>query len=417
MNIDNLRKTQIFTPEKIVRDMIKTVPSLDGEILDLCAGEGIFTEVLIGEFNVNPKNITLIEIDPDLCRLLRDKFPFCNIIEGDLFEATEGLAGKFDVVFSNPPYQVMDGGGGAFGNSSVPVYSKIVEYIIEQMRPKYVSMITPSRWMIGGKGLDEYRNKVVNDFHLSLVQDFPGTNYVFKSVAIAGGVSYFLWDKDYKGKCNFNGVNRFLNQFDIVVRDNTAVSILKKILVMHPANQFCDQKVLPQKPFGLRSNVKEKYPKSTEGTVKCHAKCGEVWNVKKEIYTDKHNIKDLWKVCIVKARSQGIVDAEGNGEPSLVIGNYKVIPMGEICSETFLVADSFNNEYEAKNYLSYVKTKFYRFMLMLRLISQNISKDKFAWVPDLQDYSKAWTDQELYQHFGLTKKEIDHIESTIKELK
>jgi len=132
---------------------------------------------------------------------------------------------------------------------------------------------------------------------------------------------------------------------------------------------------------------------------------------------DNHGILGKYKVCTSKARSQGIIDAEGNRQPSPVLGTTFQISKGDSCTETYVVLAAFNTKKEADNFEAYLRLKFPRFCLMQRLISQDVNKSKFSWVPDLEDYSKAWTDEELYAHFGLTKKEIEHIEKTIKGIK
>jgi len=415
MNIEQARRTQVFTPLHIVRDMIKTVPCLSGSILDLCAGEGVFTYVLIEEFKVDPCRITLIEIDPILCDKLRKKFPLCNIIEGDLFEATKGCAGKFDVIFSNPPYQVMDGGGG-YGSSSRPIYHEIVINAIDNIQPRYVSMITPSRWMAGGKGLNDYRARMITDKRIKLIRDFPGEKEVFINTEIQGGVSYFLWDKEHNGDCEFNGYKRPLDEFDIVIRDNTAISILKKVLDKHHVGQFCDKKVLPRKPFGLPTNFKDWVPNSAEGAVKCYVpkKDGLYKFIKTESVKDSHGIFKKWNVFTGSTGRGARKDKDGR---TVVISPIFVGEYMTACLESYIVVNSFSKKSEAENFKRYMKTKFFRYCLMIRLSNVNTTKDRFAWVPDLQDYTRAYTDQDLYKHFGLTKQEIDHIESTIKELK
>jgi site-specific DNA-methyltransferase (adenine-specific) len=131
---------------------------------------------------------------------------------------------------------------------------------------------------------------------------------------------------------------------------------------------------------------------------------------------DVQGIFGKHKVCIAKARSEGITNAEGNGEPSLVTGYTFQIGKGSACLETYIVVGAFNTQKEADNYEAYLKTKFYRFCLMQRLITQDINREKFSWVPDMGDYTRSYTDEELYQHFNLTCTEIEHIERTIKTL-
>ena len=323
--------------------------------------------------------------------------------------ALDGKAERYDVVFSNPPYQAMDGGHGA---SATPIYHEIVMYAIDVLKPHYVCMITPSRWMAGGKGLNDYRARMLKDRHLRVIQDFPGNTEVFESVNISGGVSYFLWDRDYNDQCEFNGVLRDIGEFDVLVRDNISHQILKKIRANHKAI-FCNEKVLPSKPFGLRTFFKDWIPEGTPGAVKTYNRLnGNNQYTLAENLKDEQGVLGKWKVLTSSANGAG-QECDKTGAKS-VLANTLIAKPAEACTETLIVAGAFSTKKEAENYSAYMKTKFYRFMLSLRVITQHITQDRFSWVPDLGDYSKAWTDEELYKHFNLTMKEIEHIEKSIK---
>jgi site-specific DNA-methyltransferase (adenine-specific) len=188
----------------------------------------------------------------------------------------------------------------------------------------------------------------------------------------------------------------------------SAVQILKKVLAKHDG-AFCDEKVLPSKPFGLRTNFESWVPEGTPGAVKCYnVRKAENWT--KE-FSDPSGVLALWKVCT----SNGInPNADGRFE---VYNQLFVAEPVAICTETYIVTGALKTKVQAENYLGFSKTKFFRFMLSLRVIIQHLTSKCFSWVPDLGDYSKAWTDEELYEHFGLTKKEVEHVEKTIKDLK
>lgn len=415
LNASKLNWQGVKTPEDIVREMVRSVPDIKDlrKILVLFNIE--FLECLVKEMGVDPSCVTMIsdtEVESEFAKKIYGVYGTVIVehtLEG-LKRASSGCVG-FDVIFSNPPYQIEDGGG--TGNSAIPIYQEIVMHAIDNLNPKYLCMITPSRWMSGGKGLDEYRARMLADKRIRSIVDFPGNRDVFVTVDINGGVSYFLWDRDYKGLCDFNGSSRDLGEFDVVVRDNTACQILRKVL--NKSTKFCNDIVLPRKPFGLVSNFEDWVPSGTPGAVECLS-AGKVTKlVEHKNYTDNNNVIHLWKVLISKATLGGKSDTS-KGEIQLLMG-FKVLPPNHICTETYLVAGTFSTKEEAENYATYLKTKFYRFMLSLRVITQNISRDKFSWVPDLGDYNRTYTDKDLYTHFGLTKKEIEHIEKSIKAIK
>jgi len=392
---------------------VNTVPDLNKlkKILVLFNVE--FLECLVREKKINPKKIDF-GYDSEIEGLYAESVYKTNTFSlgknfSELVENTKDKVG-YDVVFSNPPYQSEDGG---YGRSAGPIYNKIVEYVIDELKPHYISMINPSRWMAGGKGLNDYRARMLKDKRLRMIQDFQGISDVFANVSIAGGVCYFLWDRDYNGLCEFNGIQRNIGEFDVLVRDNIAHQILKKVLLK--ATKFCNERVLPRKPFGLPTNFNDWVPEGTPGAVKCYTTVRggfEKW-VKSDIFNDNHGIFSKWKVLTNATTYEG---SEFKGGKRRVFTKIFVVEKGSVCTETYIVANFFNTKKEAENYSLYMKTKFYRFLLSLRVITQHINRDKFSWVPDMGDYTRSYTDQDLYQHFGLTRKEIDHIEKTIKTL-
>ena len=305
------------------------------------------------------------------------------------------------VVFGNPPYQEMDGG---YGKSAKPIYHLFVESIIDNLNPRYLSFIIPSRWMAGGMGLTKFRKRMMGDKRMRSIKHYPGQSDVFKAVLIKGGVNYFLWDRECEGKCDFNGVSRNLDEYDIILIDNKAVPILDKVLTK--GGDFLNKKVLPRKPFGIASNSKDF--KSTG--IPCYTKGKERKFVDPSSFTDTHGVKDSWKVCTSKAINP---NKEGNFHK---FNSLFLAEPGTICSETYLVLGSLGGKAEAENLMSYVSSRMARFLLGLRVNAQNVSRDKFSWVPDMKDYSKNWTDEELYKIFGLTNEEIEYIESKIKEI-
>jgi site-specific DNA-methyltransferase (adenine-specific) len=220
-------------------------------------------------------------------------------------------------------------------------------------------------------------------------------------------------EENYDGECEFCHGNtsskRFLNTHDIVLQDNNAFGILEK--VMNNSTKFISQTCYGNKPFGLATNFSD----FTDSGIKCIAIKQSEHFVDADVFTDKNAIIGKWKVCMSKATSEGNITPDANGAVGIAT-NFFIIEPNSICTETYIVVNIFDNKKEAEIFISYMKTKFFRFMLGLRVLTQDINKNKFAWVPDMLDYSTAWTDKELYEHFKLTRQEVAYIESKIKAI-
>ena len=323
---------------------------------------------------------------------------------------------QFDVIIGNPPYQLSDGGNGA---SAKAIYHLFVE-TAKKLLPRYITMVIPARWYSGGKGvgLDEFRDNMLSDNRISHLIDFANSGDCFPGVTIAGGVCYFLWERDYHGICNVvnktnqqtHSTDRFLNEFDIFVRNNLAVEMIRKI-VAH-SNCFLTKSVKSYSYFAVRSFERGEEIKDRINDVILLSSAGKGWYHKDKI-VDKDKILNKYKVVITYAMSGGNKpSSEGNYQ---VISSLQTLKPNEICTETYLILGTFDNEKEAKNMESYVKTKFFRFLLLQALTSIHITRDSFCFVP-MQDFSKSWTDEELYAKYGLTDEEIDFINQMIRSM-
>jgi len=310
-------------------------------------------------------------------------------------------------VIMNPPYQINNDKGGGTTHASA-LYNVFIETILNDLSPNYLVSINPSRWMVGGRGLDDFRDKMLADHRIKKIVHFPGDKEVFSTVQIKGGVNYFLWQKDYNGQCEFvvgnSTTNRYLDEFDIVLQDNQAMTILKK--VRSNSNHWMNKPWAVQTPFGLVSSFNDW---KKEG-VPCYSIKRQVHFCSENVVVDKFKIKDKWKVATSKA---GNVGNTGVCDISTLF----LIEPGAICTQTYIVVNVFDSKKEAENFMSYMKTKFFRFMLGLRTLTQDINKEKFAWVPDVEDYSTTWTDAELFKKFDLTRQEQRYIDGRYKELK
>jgi len=326
--------------------------------------------------------------------------------EGQAMPKTNNL-----VVFGNPPYQqqreIQKGRAGGETRDKA-IYNLFVEAVIDNLNPRYLSFITPSKWMAGGVGLNSYRKRMMNDRRIRFIKHFAGEQEVFPEVRIVGGTSYFLWDRDYNGKCNFDGTHRYLNEYDVVVADNKSISILDKVKSSHKA--FINERCIGKRPFGLASN----FNNWKETGIPCYSRGRIQKFVREGQFEDKNDIQKKWKAC-VSAGNGAACTFNSDGKISYDFRCF-IIESGSICTETYVVVNVFDSQCETENFITYMKTKFFRFMLGLRVVTQHVSKENFAFVPDLGDYSKPVTDADLYKRFGLTPEEIAYIESKIKAL-
>ncbi len=318
---------------------------------------------------------------------------------------------KFDVIVGNPPYQLSDGG---HGRSAKPLYHKFIQQA-KKLNPKYLTMIVPDRWFAGGKGLNEFRDEMLNDKRFRKIVDYTSASDAFPGADVPGGVCYFLWDNSYNGETeievrNGNQIDiskRYLNEFDTFIRYSTAADIIKKVRIH--SKSFMSEQVSSRKPFGLATNERPK----AKGDLKLKY-YGGYGSYPSNLITVGSDLIPLWKVITSKTSYDhaGQPDKEGQRR---VFSTLEILKPNEICTETYIIVGSFNSEKECLNLLSYLKTKFTRFLVSQLSFSQDITKDRFAFVP-IEDFSEPWTDEKLYKKYGLTEEEIAFIESMIRPM-
>ena len=318
---------------------------------------------------------------------------------------------KFDVIIGNPPYQLDDGG---FNKSASPLYNKFVEQA-KKLKPRYLSMIIPSRWFGGGKGLEDFRKGMLNDNHIRVLVDFENASECFPGVDIAGGVCYFLWDRDNEGLCDAINIRnereyrslRSLNEFDTYIRHNESVDIIHKVNSQKEGKM--SSMVSSSKPFGLRTFVR---PQEC-GDIVLRWQNGEGPYNSNEITTGREMINQ-WKV-ITSYVGYDHAGSPGKDGKRKVFSKIDILPPKTICTETYLVVGSFNSEAEAKHLVAYMKTLFFRFLVSQFMYSHHITRDSYRLVP-IQDFAQEWTDEKLYAKYGLTEDEIAFIESMIRPM-
>jgi len=318
---------------------------------------------------------------------------------------------KFDVIVGNPPYQLSDGG---FGRSATPLYQKFVQQA-KKLSPRFLTMIIPSRWFAGGKGLNEFRKEMLNDDRIRKIVDYEDANECFPGVDIAGGICYFLWERDSSGPCEVvsthGGIEslstRSLNEFKTFIRHSQAVPIIRKVLAKNEKSM--SEQVSSAKPFGLRTFARP----LKKGNLLLRWNGGEGPYERKKI-TIGNEMIDKWKVITSKVSYDhaGLPDKNGIRRVFSIID---VLPPGTICTETYLVVGCFTNKAFALSLADYLRTRFVRFLVAQLSFSQDIFKEKFLFVPVL-DTSTNWTDEMLYKRYGFTTEEISFIESKISPM-
>jgi site-specific DNA-methyltransferase (adenine-specific) len=318
---------------------------------------------------------------------------------------------KFDVIVGNPPYQLSDGG---YGRSASPIYQLFVQQA-KKLNPRFLTMIVPSRWFAGGKGLDSFRKEMLQDNHLTKLVAFEDSADVFPGVDIPGGICYFLWERDRAvEECvvtNISGQHsttssRKLSEHDVLVRDSQALSIIQKIRLK--GEPTMNDQVSSRKPFGLATTVRPM--KSGELKLKW---TGGVGPFDRAAVPSGEPLIDKWKVIASRATPGG--GRPGSDGKRTVLSSVEVLPPGTICTEAYLVVGAFDSEEQASNLVSYMKTKLFRFLLAQVVVSHDLTKDKYMFVPVL-DSNVPWTDGLLCQRYGLTEEEMAFIDSRIRPM-
>ncbi|UOE43508.1 Eco57I restriction-modification methylase domain-containing protein [Agromyces larvae] len=321
-----------------------------------------------------------------------------------------GEAMQFDVIIGNPPYQLDDGG---YGTSAAPIYQLFVERALE-LNPRMATFVTPSRWFAGGKGLEAYRRRMLGDHRMRSIVDFPKLYDAFPGVKIRGGISYFLWEREYDGPCTVQTmwdrqalgvpVARYLDAYDVLVRRNEAVPILEKVRAR--GESTLDARVSSRKPFGLPTNYTGRStPERMTDPVKLFANQRIDWIERGSLPSNEAWV-DGWKVLMTRVQgTSAAIETKFLSKP-IVTGP------GTACTETYLVAGWFPTRPEAEALAQYLSTRFVRFLVSLRKSTQDAPRAVYAFVPEVP-LDRRWTDEQLYERYGLTHEEIAFIESQV----
>jgi site-specific DNA-methyltransferase (adenine-specific) len=321
---------------------------------------------------------------------------------------------QFDVIIGNPPYQMK---GGAGGTSDSSIYHLFVEQALK-LEPRFLSMVIPSRWLAGGRGLDNFRQVMLGDSRMRELVDYPAASDVFPGVEIKAGVCYFLWDAVYSGNCNVTTVRgdeilgpspRNLGEYDVFIRDGRAISILHKVQAQ--GEPSINTILSRDTAFGLASNFGNFRKTERSGDLPLYyirKMKRDVGYIERKIVTKNCHLIDTWKVFVPEAYNGG------DRLPHQIVGKPQVAPSPSVCTQSFLCFHVSSHK-AAMSLQSYYTTRFFRFLVSLRKITQHALHSTYAWVP-MQTWNSTWSDEKLYAKYGITNEEQAYIESQVKEM-
>jgi site-specific DNA-methyltransferase (adenine-specific) len=325
-----------------------------------------------------------------------------------------GIDMQFDVIIGNPPYQLASDGG----TRDLPIYQHFVEQA-KLLQPRFLAMVIPSRWMASGLGLSEFRQSMLSDRCLRDLVDYPTASEVFPAVEVKAGVCYFLRDILHDGDCNvttirggevLGPIQRNLGEYDVFVRDARAVSILRKVLERRETS--INTILARDKEFGWTSNFDGFHEAECSDDVPLHyvrkAK-RNVGYIERAAITKSADLVDTWKLLVPKAGSDG-----GQRLPDSVLGRPLLASSPSVCTQSFLFFHV-DSRKAAESLQSYYTTRFFRFLVSLRKITQDATHSTYVWVP-LQTWDRTWTDEALYAKYDIKRKERDYIESQVKAM-
>ena len=320
---------------------------------------------------------------------------------------------KFDVIVSNPPYAQDTAGA---GRQAKPIYNLFIDKA-KRLNPRYISMIIPSRWFAGGMGLDTFRSEMMNDKHIVEMVDYTNAKDCFPGISVSGGVCYFLWDRQYNGDCKFinitNGertvLSRSLNEFPTLVRYNRAVSIIHKVQSLNEAH--FDKIISSLMPYGLSTSYRGRSNKAKDDLV-LHASDGISYINRSEVTKGIDTI-DSYKILVSKTSAEHAGEPGKDGRFRVIPSSIKVLGPGEVCTHSYFTIGNWHDVESAENALTYIKTKFVRFLMLMCISGFGLSKLVFPFVP-MQSFNRSWTDADLYAKYGISPEEIDFIDNMIR---
>lgn len=326
---------------------------------------------------------------------------------------------KFNAVVGNPPYQLS-----GHGQKPLPIYQNFID-LARTLKPKCISIVSPSRWF-AANDLKEFRDSIIKENKLDIIHDFADARLCFPNVEIKGGISYFRWNDDSNQYCNFfihndKGVTQTMRNLstentEILIRDGYMIKILEKVQSKNEAK--FNSLISSNDPFGFdmreeHSSKRVKVPYYNTPKENSAIFYYNGWRKKGVGYVDREIINkntewvDKVKILIPKAW--------GTGDTTKDWLKPFIVEKNTCCTETYLVVGPFDSLEIAENVVSYMGTKFFHFMVAIMKLTQNAMQGVYCNVP-IQDFSHRWTDEDLYEKYGLDFFEREYIESLIKPM-
>lgn len=437
-----MSEAEIVTPAHVADQMVSLLPEMSETnlVLDIASKQGEFVCALYrryGEKILNnvyslPTSSVAYEFTRKVYGLL--SMPIANVYNTfnsyDLINDNSKTYIKtltdmnFTAVVGNPPYQESDGGAGA---SSVPVYDKFFD-TAKLLHPSIISMIMPSRWMTGGRGLDDFRQTMMSDTHIKELHDFYDARACFSNVEIKGGVCYLLWDRNYEGQCEFSTTSmtgevqkttRYLQDegSDIVIRDGLLIK-LKNIVASKNEATF-DTIVSSMKPYGLRGDFFKDQKKYHLPAVRKHKQDGDITiiGLDEKLHRVRRYVPQSYPLPqrnLLEDIKLFIPRNYGSGRMGDMPSNLEYAMPFDACTETFIQIGPFQSVEEAQNCEAYMRTKFFTVLVGIRKQDQGAGKGVYRYVP-LQDFSVKWTDEMLYEKYGIDEEMQKYIDNILSE--
>ncbi len=443
--LSRISESEVVTPANVASDLVDMVdPNLvvpGTVVLDMSSKQGEMAYAFYQKYHSIP-SVEIYSIATSMLtyELTRKVYKALGLPEDHVLnftsfsllgEKAESLIDRIsalapDIVFSAPPYNKSDGGGRAGSGSGSAIYHYFFNIVVEKLSPQVLVMFLKSNWYSGGRGegLQDFRERMLSDHHISVFHDYPDPKqYVDSGATLRGGVCTFLWEKNHDGKCTFynhiNGTTSYMHrnlladgidfgEESILIRYNDGMSILRKIQCkMH---EYISEGAYPRNQFKLSSSTQllRRRRQNSLHVYLPKGKQGYIYPQNIPNYERISWLVDSWKVLVAKA-SPG-----EDALPHAVISAPIVSEPGSLCTDSHLVVRVVDNRTQADNLVAYMKTRFFRFMMILAKNGQNMTKDTFRFVP-VPDLSKRWTDDQLYEFFGLTPDERSYIQSIVTE--